>query len=477
MEKLTKIIATIGPSSDSPEKIEKLISLGVNIFRFNFKHSDADWHRKRIDLVKSKSDEMSKNIATLIDLQGPEIRAYLSSDKLELKENDEILVVKNLDDSKGNSITFKPEGVIDVLEDGQNLIADDGHFVFTVVKKDDKVYLKSQTDGILLNKKTINIRNLDFDFPVLTENDKIGLDLAKEKNIDFIALSFVRSAGDIEKLREELKKVGSKAKIIAKIETFKAIENIDEIIKAADVVMIARGDMGVELSLEEVPYYQKLIIKKCVEKGVPVITATQMLETMTNSKIPTRAEVSDVTNAVYDFTDAVMLSGETAMGNHPDVVVRLMANVVRFSEEKNRLHDIRDIIDYELEENDEMVVDSAFNLYKSLKNKEKEVKGFLVFTQSGKTARMLSRYRSHIPIYAFCPDEKVARSLAVSYGVFPILQREIKVEDEVVKEEIQGAIEILKEQGYCVGKDQIIVLHGDYWTSDKGTSTLRLISA
>lgn len=476
MDKLTKIIATIGPSSDSPEKIEELINLGVNIYRFNFKHSDVQWHKERIERVKAISKKLDKNIATLIDLQGPEIRAYLSSEKLEISKDEEILVTKDSVKTSQKSLYFNPDGVVDVLNDGQRLVADDGHFVFTVIKKGQETYLKSQTEGILLNKKTINVRNLEYDFPVLTQNDEIGIKLAKELEIDFVALSFVRSGEDIEKLRAELKKLNSTARIVSKIETFKATQNIDEIITKSDAIMIARGDMGVELSLEEVPFYQKEIIRKCVARGVPVITATQMLETMTNSKIPTRAEVSDVSNAVYDFTDGVMLSGETAMGAHPDEVVKLMARVVKFSEEKNRVHDIRNIIDYELKDNSEMVVDSAFNLYKSLKNMDKQIKGFIVFTHSGKTARMLSRYRSHVPIFAFCPDESVMRGLCLNYGVDAVLQREIKVKDEVVKEEIRDAINYLKEEGQCEENDTFIVLHGDYWTSEQGTSTIRLIT-
>ena len=477
MEKLTKIIATIGPSSDSPEKIEELINLGVNIFRFNFKHSDPAWHKERVERVKEISKRLGKNTATLIDLQGPEIRAYLATDKLELKKDDEILVSKSADLNSKNSLYFKPLEVADALQNGQRLVADDGNFLFTVIKKENSIYLKSESEGILLNKKTINIRNLEINFPVLTENDEIGIKLAKELDIDFIALSFVRSADDVEKLRVKLKELDSNAKIISKIETFKAIQNIDEIILASDAVMIARGDMGVELSLEEVPYFQKEIIKKCVKNGVPVVTATQMLETMTNSKMPTRAEVSDVSNAVFDFTDAVMLSGETAMGAHPADVVKLMVRVVKFSEEKNKIHDIRDLIDYRLASISEMVCDSAFNLYKSLKNKDQEIKGFIVFTHSGKSARIISRYRMHTPIYAFCPNDEVARSLGINYGVTSIIQEKIKTEDEVVKEEIQDAIRILKEKNICIPGDTFVVLHGDYWTSDQGASTIRIISA
>ncbi len=476
MEKLTKIIATIGPASDSEETIEELINLGVNVFRFNFKHSDIEWHRERLERVKKVTSKLRAYTATLLDLQGPEVRLVLPFDKIDLEIGEKVLVSKALG-IKEKGISFNPPDVIASLKEGQKVSADDGLFEFIVRLEDDKTYLESLSSGTLLNKKTINIANLDFDFPVLHEGDKKGLELAKEYDVDFVALSFVRTHKDIKTLKEEMKRINLDAKIVAKIETPKAIEDIDSIISESDVIMIARGDLGVELSLEEVPFYQKEIIKKCIQRSTPVITATQMLESMTARKVPTRAEVSDVANAVYDFTDAVMLSGETASGKYPKEAVKIMAKVVRYSENKNRVLDIRNIFDYQLLEVSEMVCDSAFNLYKVLQIKQKQIKGFLVFTETGKTARILSRYRTHVPIFAFCPKIDLVRKLSLSYGVLALFQESLDQKSEITKEDIIKGIKELEKNNLCEKGDNLIVLHGDHWTSKAGTSTVRIATA
>lgn len=476
-QKLTKIIATIGPSSDSEELIQELITRGADIIRFNFKHSDINWHKERIAKVQEVSKKINIDVATLLDLQGPEIRLLLSSDKIDVEIDEKILVVKDFSKKDVKEISFTNPEVINLLTENQKVFIDDGNFEFVAHKEEEKTYLISSSSGSILNRKTVNINDLHFDFPVIHERDRLGLQLAKDLSIDFIALSFVRSAEDLKTLRKEMDKINLDAKIVAKIETPKAIENIEEILDQTDAIMIARGDLGVEMPLEEVPFYQKEIIKKCIERGIPVITATQMLESMTYKKIPTRAEVSDVANAVYDFTDAVMLSGETANGEFPKEAVSVMAKVVMYSESRNKHSDIRTLFDYQLLETSQMVCDSAFNLYKVLKKKGEHVKGFIVFTQSGKTARMLSRYRPHSPIFAFCPKEDLVRKLSLSFGVLPIFQKSLREKDEIVKEDIKNALSLLKEYGFSKSEDLFIVLHGDYWTSESGTSTIRIVSS
>lgn len=477
MKKFTKIVATIGPSSDSSETIEKLINLGVNIFRFNFKHADTNWHKERIKLLKKVCREKELRTAMLLDLQGPEVRLKMPFEHIEIEEGEKILLSEDVFKTKEKGFSLSIPEIIDNLNEDQQMSADDGLFEFTVKKEHGKKYLLSYSSGKLLTNKAVSIIDLDYDFPTIHDKDREGLNLAKEEGIDFIALSFVRNAKDIETLREEMQKIDLNAKIVAKIETGKATQNIDEIINATDAVMVARGDLGVELPLEQVPYYQKEIIKKCLQKGVPVITATQMLESMTKNSIPTRAEVSDVANAVYDFTDAVMLSGETANGKYPAEAVEVMAKIIKFSEDKNHVPDIRSLFEYELKDTSEMICDSAFNLYKALKSKDQKIKGFLVFTQSGKTARMLSRYRPHVGIYSFCPNEDLVNKLALNYGVKPIFQKSLNKKSEIVKDDIKDAIDILKKSGSCNDGDRFIVLHGDYWTSESGTSTIRIISA
>lgn len=477
MDKLTKIIATIGPSSDSEEAIEQLITMGANIFRFNFKHSDLVWHRERILRVKRVSEKLNSNTATLLDLQGPEIRLTMPFDSIQLKEDEKILLSDEIFQTKEKGFSFTDSKIIDALKDGQEVTADNGLFRFTVKIENGKTYLLSKSEGFLLKNKSISIVNLDYDFPTINEKDRNGMVLAKETGIDFIALSFVRDANDLRILKGEMQKINLNAKVVAKIETSKAIKNIDEILDNTDAVMVARGDLGVELPLEQVPYYQKEIIKKCLSKGVPVITATQMLESMIQNNIPTRAEVSDVANAVYDFSDAVMLSGETANGKYPKEAVKVMSRITTFSESKTHVHDIRNLIDYELSDNSQMICDSAFNLYKALKSKSKLVKGFIVFTQTGKTSRMLSRYRPHVPIFAFCPDKDLVRKLSLGYGVEPIFQESLAEKNEIVKDDIKIALDTLKTKGKCFANDIFIVLHGDYWTSESGTSTIRIVTA
>jgi pyruvate kinase len=474
--KLTKLISTIGPSSDSEEMIKALIENGVNIFRFNFKHSDLDWHKERLQRVKKVALELNANIATLLDLQGPEIRLSMPFEQIEIEKNDKILLSDKIFETKEKGFSLSSPEIINKLEDGQKLVADDGLFNFTVQKENNSIYVISNTKGVLKNRKTVNILNFDYDFPVIHEKDQEGLRLAKEYAINFIALSFVRNAEDIKILKDEMKKIDFKANIVAKIETSKALKNIDEIISETDVVMIARGDLGVEIPAEEVPFYQKMIIRKCMEKGIAVITATQMLESMIEKPIATRAEVSDVANAVYDLTDAVMLSGETAVGNYPLEAINTMNKVTSFTESKNKLPDIRIDYDFELESQIQMTSDSAFNLYKILKSKGKNIKGFIVFTTTGKTARMISRYKPHSPVFAFSINPLVGKGLLVNFGIIPIEHKSCEEEREILSEDITKALEQLDKLGFAQKGDLFIVLHGDYWAKETNTSTIKLIS-
>jgi pyruvate kinase len=474
--KLTKLIATIGPASDSEEMIKSLIGNGVNIFRFNFKHGSSEWHKERLERVKKIALEQNANVATLLDLQGPEIRLAMPFDQIELEKNEKIILSKEIFETKEKGFSLSSPDIISKLTNEQKLSADDGLFNFTIQKENEKTYLISNSKGILKNEKTVNILNFDYDFPVIHAKDLDGLNLAHENDVNFIALSFVRNAEDIKILKEEMQKIDFKASVVAKIETAKALKNIDEIIEETDVIMIARGDLGVEIPAEEVPFYQKTIIRKCMEKGVAVITATQMLESMIQKPIATRAEVSDVANAVYDFTDAVMLSGETAIGSFPLEAINTMNRVISFTEDKNRLPDIRIDFNFELQNRIQMVSDSAFNLYKIFKSKGKDVKGFIVFTQAGKTARMISRYKPHVPVFAFSLNPFVNKSLLINFGVVPIEHEPCGEEREILREDIIKALEQLEKLGFAQKGDLFIVLHGDYWAKETDTSTIKLIS-
>jgi pyruvate kinase len=332
--KLTKIIATIGPSCDTEQMIEKMIFAGVNIFRFNFKHADIKWHEDRIKRVNNIAEKFGYNIGTLLDLQGPEIRVKLPYEELVIEKNKlypfgDVIFEKKI---KGISINYSQ--LINKLKGGEKILIEDGYYEFEVVKRGNDFFLKSKQDGVIKNKKNFNILNVSLPFKSLIEKDLKGLEMATRNKVDFIALSFVRRLQDVLILKKEIEKMKLNAKVVAKIETAQAVKFIDEIISVSDGVMVARGDLAVELPLEQVPYYQKLIIKKARTNKKFVITATQMLQSMINSRIPTRAEISDVANACYDKSDALMLSAESASGNYPVEAVETMKKIIAFNEKK-----------------------------------------------------------------------------------------------------------------------------------------------
>lgn len=476
MQKLTKIIATIGPVTDSPEMIEKLIRAGVSIFRFNFKHSSTEWHNERMIRVNQVAEKMGVSVGTLIDLQGPEIRINMPDDHIDIKIGDKLLFGESIfkrtsPDVKGFSISH-PD-IIKHLTEGQVIIADDGAFRFHVEKAGSEWYLISESKGTLKQRKSMNIPGADFPFPVLVDRDLEGLKLAIKGEVDFVALSFVRTSEDMRIVRREMKKFDMTAKLVSKIETQKALDDIDGIIDESDALMVARGDLGVELPIEQVPFHQKNLIKKCIEKGVPVITATQMLQSMIDNPYPTRAEVSDVANATYDLTDAVMLSGETASGAYPLETVEMMNKTVMFNENKI-LDDTRRRFNYPTKDQEEVICDAAYNVY--LKSMD-SFQAFVVFTKSGRTAQLVSRYRSKLPIIAITPSKIVADSLTIQYGVYPILTDYIPTENQdVMHGDIKESIKYLISKKILQHDKKIIVLHGDVWGTKGGTSTIKIMT-
>lgn len=477
MHKFTKIVATLGPASDTKEKIENLISAGVNVFRFNFKHNTVDWHAKRIERAQKTAASMSAYISFLLDLQGPEVRIRMPFEKLILTPNEKILLSEDVlkTNEKGFSITHP--SIIPFLVNDQEISADDGAFVFKVKKNKNKCYLISKSEGILLTNKTLNIPSAKFPLPVITDRDLEGLKLAAKFKIDYLALSFVRSAEDIHVLKKEMLRQKVQAKIVAKIETAMAIENLKEIVREVDAVMVARGDLGVELPIERVPHYQKQIIKECLLQGKAVITATQMLQSMVNSPFPTRAEVSDVANAVFDKTDAIMLSAESASGRYPLKSVQMMAKIAHYNEQILEVEDIRRYFIFSLDTQVETICNAAYGLYlKSLKQKNTLLSAVIVFTETGKTAQFLSRYHLKIPVIAFCSNDGVARTLALNYGIFPVVSKTIyKKNTEITGIHLRSALKYLIVQKILIPGEKILVLHGDYWNIVGGTSTIKLI--
>jgi pyruvate kinase len=281
---------------------------------------------------------------------------------------------------------------------------------------------------------------------------------------------------DMKSLRDEMKKRNYRARIIAKIETQMAIDNMDEILDASDGVMVARGDLGIELPYPQVPYYQKVLIKKCIERGIPVITATQMLQSMVDKPYPSRAEVSDIANAVFDNTDAVMLSEETASGKYPLKAVETQAKTASYIE-SHSVSDIRLANSFQIDDQETMVTDAAYNLLVRMDRKDAEIGGFIVFTQTGRTARMISRYRPRVPIYAFTPDEHISGMLTLSYAVYPVIQPEIyKRNSQVTAEDVQEAMKYLQKKDLVKKDKYYIVLHGDAWMIEGKTSTIKIIA-
>lgn len=473
--KLTKIIATVGPSCENEKSLEKLILEGVDIFRFNLKHNLLDWHQEKIALVTKIANRLGKFIGVLIDLQGPEIRMKLPQDWIDLKINDKILLSEE-GFLKKEAISFSHPIIISELKDGDNLLVDDGRFEFEIVKEKNQTYLLSKSEGVLGNLKSVTIPHLKISLPLFTKKDLEGIKLAQKSKIDFIALSFVRTKEDILILKEILKREKIEAKIIAKIETALAIKNLKEIIRVSDGIMVARGDLGVELPLVEVGLLQKEIINQARKFKKPVITATQMLESMIENSTPTRAEISDITNAFFDGTDATMLSGETANGRFPIQTVRYMAKTLSSVEKKSAI-DLNDRLNnFQLiDDKEKALIDSSFSLYKNLSNLISFEKiAFLIFTETGRSARFLSSLRPKSPIFAITPNKKKADFLTLNYGVYPFVDQEIK-KGQVTDNMIEKKIDVLVKKGFLKKGLTLIVLHGDIWGKVGGISTLRLI--
>lgn len=463
--KLTKIVATIGPASDTEETIEKLITAGVNVFRFNTKHGTIEWHEQRIRRVQSVANRMGVSIGILLDLQGPEIRLEtLNQESVPVAKGQTINVTPSFT-PEVHSICIPHPLVFESLKPGDRMLVDDGLLEFRVISvKTNLIEVKSEDDGILLNRKGVNFPGIDINLPSLIHEDLRKLDMASTNKVDFVALSFSRTKKDIEILRQEMDERRMKAMIVAKIESMTALQHLDELIEATDAVMVARGDLGVEVPIEQIAYWQKNIIRKSRLMKKPVITATQMLQSMTENPRPTRAEATDVANAVLDGTDAVMLSAETASGKYPVKAVESMSRIVHFNEMAYKY------LPFEFEPKNEtdIVVDAVVHM---LDQKEVKVKFILVFTHSGLTARSISRIRPKVPIIAVTKDQKVVEELTLSYGVDAI-------RDDIAEDEFKlpnKVIDDLVTKGVLEKGDLIVVVHGQNYYIQGSTNAVALI--
>lgn len=413
MERRTKIVCTLGPATESEDTIRRLIRAGMDVARLNFSHGTHDYHRMLIERVRAASAVEGKSVAILQDLQGPKLRVgYVQDGSIDLVPGAFIrLTPREIAESTTDVLHVSYPTLAADLDIGGEILIDDGSIELRVTGKDGfDVLAEVVVGGPLSSRKGVNLPNIQTSTPALTEKDLADLEFGLEMDVDIMALSFVREASDVKQLVDRVKARGSNVFIIAKIEKPEAVACIDEIVAVTDGIMVARGDLGIEMRLSKVPGAQKSIIKKCLTAAKPVITATQMLESMIDNPRPTRAEVSDVANAVMDGSDAVMLSGETAMGKWPVRAVEVMHNVIVEAEkvflDLHPLDPTGDKVDVT-----EAVSRTAYWLAAKT-----GAKAIACLTASGTTARAIARHRPHVPVYAFTDDHRVVGQLALSWG-------------------------------------------------------------
>ncbi len=427
----TKIVATLGPASGNPETIEKLIQAGVNVFRLNFSHGSQEMHRANVEFIRETSDKLNQPIAILQDLQGPKIRtATFAEGKVKLEVGQTFYLTCD-DDSPGDDtrvgVTY-PNLCNDVAE-GDALLLDDGRLALKVVTvQNGTIETVVTLGGVLSNNKGINIPDAELSIPALTDKDVEDLRFGVELDVDWIAMSFVRSRDDILIARHHMAQAGSTAKLMAKIEKPTAVERFEEVLREVDGIMVARGDLGVEMDPERVPVIQKRLINACIEAGKPVVTATQMLESMISSPRPTRAEASDVANAIYDGTDAVMLSAETAVGEYPIEAVKMMVNIALSVEADPQY---REAIRQRFPKPDETIAD-AVSLGACQMAHSLAAPIIVCFSASGATALRVSRNRPDALILTVTPNRRSYRQLSVAWGVVTHLSEEISSVEEMV---------------------------------------------
>ncbi|OFL46244.1 pyruvate kinase [Nosocomiicoccus sp. HMSC067E10] len=464
----TKIICTIGPASESEETLEKLMHAGMNIARLNFSHGDHEEHLNRIKRIRKVSKKLEKHIGILLDTKGPEIRTHNIKDGVvHLVKNQKLAVHMNevLGDSEKISISYN--GLIHDVKVGDEILIDDGIITLKIDELDydnEVIHTTVLNEGEVKNKKGVNVPQVKVNLPSMTEKDESDILFGIENEVDFIAPSFIRKKDDVLKIRELLEgNNGSYIKIIPKIENQEGIDNIDEILLVSDGLMVARGDLGVEIPTEAVPLAQKELIKKCNFAGKPVITATQMLDSMQHNPRCTRAEASDVANAIYDGSDAVMLSGETAAGEYPVEAVTTMANIATSSE---AAQDYKKLLSDRTKVQDTTVT-TAIGVSAAHTALNLNCRAIVAATESGHTAKMISKYRPQCDIIAVTPYDYVARQLELVWGVQPIVAPKLSNTDEV----LNGSVQSVVEKGYANEGDLIIITAG-VPTGQAGTTNL-----
>jgi pyruvate kinase len=450
----TKIIATIGPSSNTKPMLKKLIDAGMNVARLNFSHGSYETHGEVINCLRSLSRTMNRPIGILLDLQGPKIRTAKLKDggPVFLQMNNTVsITTKNIPGTAGLIATTYKNLPQDV-NSGDTILLDDGLIELNVLSKtEDTVQCKIISGGFLKENKGINLPGVAVSAPSMTPKDKRDVNFGLKNNVDYFALSFVRTAEDLLHIKKMIKQQGCDTPVIAKIEKPEAVKNIHSILGVADGIMVARGDLGVEMNPEQVPTIQKQLIRAANYANKPVITATQMLESMCGSPIPTRAEASDVANAIFDGTGAVMLSGETASGSYPLEAVAMMTRIAATAETSPFMKYNLQYPKNPVDPVSHAVSQSAVNILHEL-----SAKGILVFSVSGSTAKLISRKRPGMPVYVFTPNMKVYNRLALIWGIIPLYLPNIAD----VKRLIKASENILVEKGLLKADDLVVIAVG-----------------
>ncbi|CAM3754645.1 pyruvate kinase [Mesobacillus zeae] len=467
----TKIVCTIGPASESIEMLTQLIEAGMNVARLNFSHGNHEEHAQRIVNIREAAAKTGRNVAILLDTKGPEIRTNdMENGAIELKAGGNVIVsmVEVLGTAEKFSVTY--DRLIDDVQVGGKILLDDGLIGLEVTgidKANRAIQTKILNSGILKNKKGVNVPGVSVQLPGITEKDAQDILFGIGQGVDFIAASFVRRASDVLEIRRLLEENNATyINIIPKIENQEGVDNIDEILEVSEGLMVARGDLGVEIPAEEVPLVQKRLIKKCNALGKPVITATQMLDSMQRNPRPTRAEASDVANAIFDGTDAIMLSGETAAGQYPTEAVQTMHNIASRTEEALNHKDLLSSLSKESEHTitdaiGQSVAHTALNL---------DVNAIITPTESGHTARMISKYRPKAPIVAVTSKDHVCRRLALVWGVYPQLGKGAETTDEMLSTAVEESV----NSGHVKHGDLVVITAG-VPVGEAGTTNLMKI--
>ena len=452
--KKTKIVCTIGPAVDE-NIMRQLFKEGLNVVRLNFSHGSYEEHKKRIDMVKRLREEMKLPIAIMLDTKGPEIRLGNFKEEIELKDGDIFTLTTReiIGDNKIVSVSYK--GLVKDVKKGDRILIDDGliEMVVEEIVNEEDIVCKVLNGGTLSDHKGVNVPNVAINLPAITKKDISDIIFGIENDIDFVAASFIRKAEDVLEIRRILEENnGGDIDIISKIENQEAVDNIEEIIEASDGIMVARGDLGVEILTEEIPLIQKKIIRKCNIAGKPVITATQMLDSIMRNPRPTRAEVKDVSNAILDGSDAIMLSGETAVGKYPVESVKTMYKIATKTEDSL---DYKEILKYKSIKKD-VSTTNAISRATCTTAEDLEANAIVTATSSGYTSKAISKFRPRAPIIAATTSKKVMRKLSLVWGVYPVLSIKSTNTDEVIERSINSAL----EEGYINEGDLIVITAG-----------------